>query len=309
MREPRAAPRPHDRAASASRRTAEAVLEAIHEVRPAAHVHRPAPGRPGPPGLRAQGARPVRCPLRRVPDGGRPTPRWSTASTLRSTTRATSSCPLRARMLEVASDGRFERAGELRQRLHALARTLEEHRRLAALADVEHLVAARRCPGSDDRPTSVEVVVVARGRLDGHGTRPVDDGRPIDAIAAARPRRTDARRRGRRRPARRRGTPAGAGVARPARRPTRRDHRGLGRTARRRARARRDPRRGTPRRPSGPPRPTSSSTGAKVPARREDATASGAADDAQTSSNQGLQASGSSPRCPALARARSTRTR
>ncbi|MFA9429264.1 DEDD exonuclease domain-containing protein [Egicoccus sp. AB-alg2] len=70
---------------------------------------------------------------------------------------------LRARMLRFGRDGRFERAGEVRARLHAAARAVHTARARAALATVDELVVAR-----EDRD-GCEVVVVRRGRLAGTG--------------------------------------------------------------------------------------------------------------------------------------------
>ncbi|MFW5933640.1 MAG: UvrB/UvrC motif-containing protein, partial [Actinomycetota bacterium] len=77
---------------------------------------------------------------------------------------------LRRRMDELARDGRFERAAEVRTRLHAVARALLGLRRRTMLAGVERLVAAR------PRPTGTEVVVVRRGRLDASAV--LSDGQP-----------------------------------------------------------------------------------------------------------------------------------
>jgi DNA polymerase-3 subunit epsilon len=84
---------------------------------------------------------------------------------------------LRHRMSALAAGGRFERAGEVRHRLHGAARVLDQHRRLAALQTVGHLVLAR--PDGDH----VEVVSIHGGRLTG-SARAVLDG-PIDAVATA----------------------------------------------------------------------------------------------------------------------------
>jgi DNA polymerase III subunit epsilon len=167
-----------------SRRTAEAVLEAIHEVVPL----RTCTGR-----LRVAQDHPA-CVLKELGRCGAPCDgSQSPDDYAEVVTRlhaalddpATLVGPLRARMLEVARDGRFERAGELRRRLHVVARTLEEHRRLAALAGVDHLVAARRVGGDGpDEPPRVEVAVVVRGRLAATAATP-DDGRPLAALVAA----------------------------------------------------------------------------------------------------------------------------
>jgi DNA polymerase III subunit epsilon len=167
-----------------SRRTAEAVLEAIHEVVPL----RTCTGR-----LRVAQDHPA-CVLKELGRCGAPCDgSQSPAGYAEVVARlhaalddpATLVDPLRARMLEVARDGRFERAGELRRRLHIVARTLEEHRRLAALADVDHLVAARRLGGGGaDDPPRVEVVVVVRGRLAATAAA-ADDGRPFGAVVEA----------------------------------------------------------------------------------------------------------------------------
>jgi DNA polymerase III subunit epsilon len=73
---------------------------------------------------------------------------------------------LRDRMLGYGEDGRFERAGEVRSRLHSVARTLSAVRRRGALGAVDDLVLAR----IDDLHT--EIVVVRRGRLAGSARRP-----------------------------------------------------------------------------------------------------------------------------------------
>jgi DNA polymerase III subunit epsilon len=78
---------------------------------------------------------------------------------------------LRSRMLAYATEGRFERAGEVRARLHSVGRTLAGVRRREALAAADELVLTR--PDGD----GTEVVVVRRGRLAGT-TRvrgPLDD--------------------------------------------------------------------------------------------------------------------------------------
>jgi DNA polymerase III subunit epsilon len=87
---------------------------------------------------------------------------------------------LRDRMVALASDGRFERAGELRGRLHDAATILLDVRRREALAGVDELIARRAC----DRGT--EVVVVRRGRLAGTVLLPADadDAAALDAVAA-----------------------------------------------------------------------------------------------------------------------------
>jgi DNA polymerase III subunit epsilon len=68
---------------------------------------------------------------------------------------------LRTRMLAYATEGRFERAGEVRARLHTVGRTLSTVRRRDALATADELVLTR--PDSD----GTEVVVVRRGRFAG----------------------------------------------------------------------------------------------------------------------------------------------
>jgi DNA polymerase III subunit epsilon len=73
---------------------------------------------------------------------------------------------LRERMLTYGEDGRFERASELRGRLHTVARTLSSIRRRQALGDVDELVLTR--PDGAD----TEIVVVRRGRLAGTARRP-----------------------------------------------------------------------------------------------------------------------------------------
>jgi DNA polymerase III subunit epsilon len=86
---------------------------------------------------------------------------------------------LRTRMRDLAAEGRFERAGEVRHRLHTAARTLDHHRRLSALSEVEHLVAARTVG------EVTEIAVVRHGRLVGtaRSDAPADDA----ALVAASP--------------------------------------------------------------------------------------------------------------------------
>jgi DNA polymerase III subunit epsilon len=83
---------------------------------------------------------------------------------------------LRDRMLAYGEDGRFERAGEVRSRLHAVARTLTAVRRREALGAVDAVVLAR-VAGQD-----TEIVVVRRGRLAGSARR---EGRLGDDEVAA----------------------------------------------------------------------------------------------------------------------------
>jgi DNA polymerase III subunit epsilon len=86
---------------------------------------------------------------------------------------------LRERMLVLAAEGRFERAGELRGRLHDAATILLDVRRREALAAVDELVARR----TSDRGS--EVVVVRRGRLAGTLLLPAhaDDRTAEDGVA------------------------------------------------------------------------------------------------------------------------------
>lgn len=88
---------------------------------------------------------------------------------------------LRTRMRSSAEAGRFERATELRDRLHDAAATLLAVRRRGALAAVDELVARRR------GPDATEVVVVRRGRLAGTLRLPVDaeDAAVLAAVAGA----------------------------------------------------------------------------------------------------------------------------
>jgi DNA polymerase III subunit epsilon len=88
---------------------------------------------------------------------------------------------LRERMLALAADGRFERAGELRGRLHDAATVLLDVRRREALAAVDELVACRR------GESGTEVVVVRRGRLAGTMLLPAraDDVAALDAVATS----------------------------------------------------------------------------------------------------------------------------
>jgi DNA polymerase III subunit epsilon len=86
---------------------------------------------------------------------------------------------LRDRMTAYGEDGRFERAGEVRSRLHTVARTLSAVRRREALGAVDEVVLART--GGPD----TEIVVVRRGRLAGSARRQgrLDDGE-VAAVAA-----------------------------------------------------------------------------------------------------------------------------
>jgi DNA polymerase III subunit epsilon len=86
---------------------------------------------------------------------------------------------LRERMTAYGEDGRFERAGEVRSRLHTVARTLSAVRRREALGAVDEVVLART--GGPD----TEIVVVRRGRLAGSARRQgrLDDGE-VAAVAA-----------------------------------------------------------------------------------------------------------------------------
>jgi DNA polymerase III subunit epsilon len=82
-------------------------------------------------------------------------------------------------MTAYGEDGRFERAGEVRSRLHTVARTLSAVRRREALGAVDEVVLART--GGPD----TEIVVVRRGRLAGSARRQgrLDDGE-VAAVAA-----------------------------------------------------------------------------------------------------------------------------
>jgi DNA polymerase III subunit epsilon len=83
---------------------------------------------------------------------------------------------LRERMLAYGEDGRFERATELRGRLHTVARTLSSVRRRQALGDVTEAVLTR--PDGPD----TELVVIRRGRLAGTSRLP---GRPdVEAVVS-----------------------------------------------------------------------------------------------------------------------------
>jgi DNA polymerase III subunit epsilon len=73
---------------------------------------------------------------------------------------------LRRRMFAFGEDGRFERASEVRVRLHTVARTLASVRRRQALGEVAELVLSR----ADGAET--EVVVVRRGRFAASARRP-----------------------------------------------------------------------------------------------------------------------------------------
>ncbi|MDX1657534.1 MAG: DEDD exonuclease domain-containing protein [Nitriliruptorales bacterium] len=84
--------------------------------------------------------------------------------------------PLRERMLQLAREQRFERAGGMRQRLHRLATALAQTRRTAMLARTERIVARRPTKQRD------EIAVIAWGRL--VTTRAVRSGTP-DAVVLA----------------------------------------------------------------------------------------------------------------------------
>ncbi|MTV26222.1 DEDD exonuclease domain-containing protein [Nitriliruptoraceae bacterium ZYF776] len=158
-----------------SRRVAEQVLEAIHEVLPL---------RTCTPRLRAAQDHPA-CVLKDLGRCGAPCDGSQDAETYGEVVARLHAAlddpayllgPLRGRMLELAGAGRFERAGELRRRLHTLARVLGDVRRLEALASVPELIAARR--DGDE----VEVVVVRGGRL-AASLRVPDRGEPLDVVA------------------------------------------------------------------------------------------------------------------------------
>jgi DNA polymerase-3 subunit epsilon len=68
---------------------------------------------------------------------------------------------LRARMVAFGREGRFERAGEVRSRMHATARAVHAARARDTLAAVDELVVRR------EGGAGCEVVVVRRGRLAG----------------------------------------------------------------------------------------------------------------------------------------------
>jgi DNA polymerase III subunit epsilon len=168
-----------------SRRTAEALLDAIHEVLPL----RTCTGR-----LRVAQDHPA-CVLKDLGRCGAPCDGSQDAAAYAVVVDALHAAlddpsdllgPLRVRMQRAATEGRFERARELRRRVHALARTLEEHRRLTALAAVERLVAVRPRPGTDGGSIEVEVVVVAHGLLEASASLTFDGGAPRgDALDAA----------------------------------------------------------------------------------------------------------------------------
>lgn len=183
VREPRPS---HSRTVGplASRRTAEGLLEAIHEVIPL----RTCTER-----LRVAQDHPA-CVLKDLGRCGAPCDGTQDADGYGVVVAALHAAlddpadllePLRERMHRAATGGRFERARELRRRLHALARTLEEHRRSSALAAADRLVALRAVPGED----RIEVVAIVRGRLESTaqvtftGTRPC--GSALDAAALA----------------------------------------------------------------------------------------------------------------------------
>jgi DNA polymerase III subunit epsilon len=87
---------------------------------------------------------------------------------------------LRASMLEHGRQGRFERAGEVRGRMHAAARALSTARRRDALGGVRELVVAR------DGAGGTEVVVIRHGRLAGsaHLAAGTDDQQALAAVSA-----------------------------------------------------------------------------------------------------------------------------
>jgi DNA polymerase-3 subunit epsilon len=83
---------------------------------------------------------------------------------------------LTRRMLRYATDGRFERAGEVRARRHTVARSLLAVRRRTSLAAVDELVARRRTA------EGTELALVRRGRL--VGTALVAPGDDVDAATS-----------------------------------------------------------------------------------------------------------------------------
>lgn len=85
---------------------------------------------------------------------------------------------LHDRMAALATDERYEDAGTVRDRLHALARGIDRVQRVRALADVRHLVAARRHPAG-----GWEIACIRRGRLAG-ATRTPRGADPMPYIAA-----------------------------------------------------------------------------------------------------------------------------
>jgi DNA polymerase III subunit epsilon len=84
---------------------------------------------------------------------------------------------LRGRMLELGRQGRFERARELRARLHATARAVATARRRDALGRVAEVVISR--PGTE----GTEVAVVRHGRL--AGALLLEPGAGDDRVLAA----------------------------------------------------------------------------------------------------------------------------
>ncbi len=70
---------------------------------------------------------------------------------------------LRARMLELAGDQRFEDAATARHRLHLVARVIDRQRRAQTLATIEELVVA--WPASADPGNEVEVAMICHGRM------------------------------------------------------------------------------------------------------------------------------------------------
>jgi DNA polymerase III subunit epsilon len=143
-----------------SRRVADQLIAAIHDVLPL---------RPCTPRLRRAQDHPP-CVLKEIGRCGAPCDGTQSAASYAEVVAAARTVleeparlldPLRARMLALAREGRFEQAGEARSRLHGAARALTAARRRVALAEVAELVALR--PDGDE----AEVVVVRRGRLAG----------------------------------------------------------------------------------------------------------------------------------------------
>ena len=143
-----------------SRRVADQLIAAIHDVMPL---------RPCTPRLRRAQDHPP-CVLKEIGRCGAPCDGTQSAASYAEVVAAARTVledparlldPLRARMLALAREGRFEQAGEARSRLHGAARALTAARRRVALAEVAELVALR--PDGDE----AEAVVVRRGRLAG----------------------------------------------------------------------------------------------------------------------------------------------
>lgn len=108
--------------------------------------------------------------------------------------------PLRARMLDLARSGRFERASEVRGRLHGLATQLSDVRRALALTEIPEILAGKQADAgwevilirhgrlvASELVEALPIVEELRLRLGAHPHPPAGPGLPaIDAVAELR---------------------------------------------------------------------------------------------------------------------------